>query len=287
MFRAFRAISTDGMPSFGNYSQVRQYFERTKPFRGEERRPLRGKREKHKWLEYSSIDDTYICGLYHTPVVIYYPDGSVGVRCYDSQSTVQFVCAVTPSGMYADTFLSQMYVTVKAKDNDEQFFRRARGEIIRFRRDEAGFWSTDSEVDTVYTVRVDRKRAKQVRKIAQPFTSWVDAQILFGDGLVVVNEPFAECRQRFSVDYPGVASYLLTEKELRPGDYGLFLNMMAKPRAHQGTRVWAVDADYKPALDKELLAYGGALRKVALPRGAAPIKHGWAGYMRNAVEVTE
>lgn len=92
------AISTHHMPSISSYAQAAQFFARTpKPrsaFWHDHMRPLESTSQRHKRIVKEG--DAYALYLYQRPVVTYYPDGTVTIQRYASQSTAAFVCRVSP-----------------------------------------------------------------------------------------------------------------------------------------------------------------------------------------------
>lgn len=93
-------ISTDGIPTLNDYQSALRRYERTKPIRGKDIRPLasgaRGRRKKH--MQIIKRGNSVTCRLYGTDCVVFHDDGRVTIDtgAFYSNSTYAFIEAICP-----------------------------------------------------------------------------------------------------------------------------------------------------------------------------------------------
>ena len=81
-----------------SYAQAKSLYEATKPLRGNPNfRPL-DRRSKHAKQSIRKVNEMYELVCYNTPVVTYYPDGSILLKSggYHSQTTAAAIAASSP-----------------------------------------------------------------------------------------------------------------------------------------------------------------------------------------------
>ncbi len=93
-------ISVDGVPVLNDYQSALRRYERTKPIRGKDIRPLasgsRGRRKKH--MQLIKRENSVSCRLYGTDCVVFHDDGRVTIDtgAFYSSSTYSFIEAICP-----------------------------------------------------------------------------------------------------------------------------------------------------------------------------------------------
>lgn len=154
-----------------SYEEMKKHFERVKPIRGRaiETRPIDARRRDWELIELDG--DVIACKLYHTQVVRYYPDGSVGIATdgWETPTTVKFINKHSP--FHARKRYSQLWLSYAS----EWYPMPATQELIL----------KDGKPPDNYRIlkRVrNRKRLNAARAPYRPFLSWAQTFIALTGG---------------------------------------------------------------------------------------------------------
>lgn len=165
------------------YQDFKNLHDSIKPIRGraEEVRPI-GQRRRG-WERIEMDGDVVACRLYNTQVVLYYPDGRIGVRCAGWQSplTAEFIHIHSPWQCFKRN--NKLWVIVP---NGEQKYMHypipSEGEL-QFRI-EGSHWAPVGDVVIEKQV-VNRERAKAARAPYKPFLDWAKTFLKMSDGWIM------------------------------------------------------------------------------------------------------
>lgn len=174
---------TNPMASYEYYSKK---WADTKPIRGrvEVTKPI-GQRRRH-WETIEKRDgDVYACHLYHTDVVNYYPDGSVGLCCgsWATPTTAEFMSLHSPFNVYKRH--SKLWVTVYGTDAPKVYPIPEKGEL-RLYANVIGSQVVYEPKETITIKKsvVDRTKAKEVRGRLKGFLDWAKTFNKLSDGWI-------------------------------------------------------------------------------------------------------
>lgn len=107
------SISTHNLHSYSSYEQAQELFDKIKPVRGTNNRPLDYKRTS-RTMYIRMEDEKFIFRMYNTDCVTYYKDGRVELSTdgWSSQSTCKFLDAMSPYR----TFIKNSYLWVSIRN---------------------------------------------------------------------------------------------------------------------------------------------------------------------------
>jgi hypothetical protein len=210
------------------YEHLKAKWENTKKIRGraEDIRPI-GKRyrtwetiEKRMVTVDDAYQEVYACHLYETDVVMYYPDGSIGLRIntWATPTTADFMSCYSP--FYICKKYNKLWVYPKGHSVDEAYPIPENGEL-KLIMGEDGHYKPEKPI-VIEKVVIDRTKAKDAREKIKPFIEWAKSFNKLTDGWVMheTREQFATYTQRLEhswatlkVDYglpDGVVQYRWT-----------------------------------------------------------------------------
>jgi hypothetical protein len=163
-----------------SYNHYKSLYESVKPIRGraEEVRPIGNRRRD--WETIRMDGDVVECVLYQTPVVRYYPDGSVGFRCggWVTPSTAEFMHAHSP--LMARKKSNRIWVRPNRESTE---YPLASHDEARFKLTTDNKWVPDEPIVITKKV-INRQQAKEAREPYQKFLNFVDAFMKLSDGWV-------------------------------------------------------------------------------------------------------
>lgn len=179
------SINTKDLPRLHNYQSALQFYERAK------RLPRRsGYPDTHRMLGSQPNKRIELgggkiyCWLYQTPVLVYYPDGTIMIDShYNTQSTRAFLDAVGP--LRIETKYGGAWANC-----DGKFYCVSRGNGRKFiRRD--GQWVCTTP-HTVSYKRINLKKAAAARRPLQGYRKYEVARNAFGPEDIPIWYPFTE-----------------------------------------------------------------------------------------------
>lgn len=163
-----------------SYHYYKSLYESVKPIRGRavEVRPIGNRRRDWETIRMSG--DVVECVLYQTPVVRYYPDGSVGFVCggWVTPSTAEFMHTHSP--LMARKKSNRIWVSLNRESTEYPLDYD--GEA-RFRLTPDNKWVPDEPIFITKKV-VNREKAKEAREPYQKFLNFVDTFMKLSDGWV-------------------------------------------------------------------------------------------------------
>lgn len=174
---------TNPMASYEYYKQV---WADTKPIRGrvEVTKPIGQRRRTWETIE-KREGDVYACHLYHTDVVNYYPDGSVGLCCgsWATPTTAEFMGLHSPFNVYKRH--SKLWVTVYGTDAPKVYPVPEKGEL-RLYANVVGSQVVYEPKETITIKKsvVDRVKAKEAREKLRGFLDWAKTFNKLSDGWI-------------------------------------------------------------------------------------------------------
>jgi hypothetical protein len=174
------SISTRNLASIHSFETAQTHWNSQKPWREEHAswRQLDNRRATHKRMVKLSDDRGYQCVLYQTPVVTYFANGNVELRCYDSASTTTFAWCVKPRGCQPTSKSGRMYWVVKTDDGD-RYYREA-SEPLHLQPTAAGNWKLISKPALDHEPGYDRKKGAEVQKALKNYRIWHDTTTRMG-----------------------------------------------------------------------------------------------------------
>lgn len=166
------------IPSLNNYEEAKAHYEGVKPIRGRnpEVRPL-GKERRFTWYEikrntYANQSEnreyyTYVCHLYQSDCVEFYPNGDITLRTegWNSITTKAFIGYVMYGLGRIISESGKWYFVNKA--NQSFLFKRE----LQLKRDENGNMVAKNQVQE-YRQRINRKAMNALRKTYKSFTDY-------------------------------------------------------------------------------------------------------------------
>ena len=172
-------IDTRYMTSVHSFADAERVWAAANPWRSEDAswRPLDGTRKLHMRLVKLGDGFGYQCVLHQTAVVTYYADGSVALRCYNSQSTQAFAWMVSPTGCDPVSCKGRMFWQVQA-DAGPRFYREGR-EALQL-QPMGKHWELTNLPREHNDWVLDLKQAASVRKRLKPYATWQTATARLG-----------------------------------------------------------------------------------------------------------
>jgi hypothetical protein len=162
------------------YIHYKNLFESVKPIRGraEDTRPI-GKRRRD-WETIRMVGDVVECVLYQTPVVRYFPDGSVGLQCngWVSPSTAEFMHEHSP--FYARKRSNRIWVSHSRESTAYPLPNR---DEVKFVLTADNKWAPHEPILITKKV-VNRNKAKEARAPYKLFLNYVETFLKMSDGWV-------------------------------------------------------------------------------------------------------
>lgn len=165
------------LPRIADYAAAKKRFDDTAQPRASLwsafQRPLDGVKAYHKRIEIDPSDQAYELVLYSTPLVTYYPDGSVAVRPDSRKMSREFLSATLPLGLSVTSHASETLVIAHTPEG-QAWYSKAVGALY-FKRCGNHLWRLTSPADQRVRLRTCLKRAALIRKATKPFLDWVQA----------------------------------------------------------------------------------------------------------------
>ena len=183
------AISTHGIECIDCLNQAAKVWDNAKPWRSEDIswRPLDNPRMRHKRIVKLSDDHGYECVLYKTPLVTYLADGSVLLRCHNSQSSQSFAHCVAPQGCAPLSHKGCMYWKVHT-DHGDHYYLEGRTPL-HLEKTTKGNWKLSSAAAELTEQAFDARKGAAARKIFKTYNTWYEISQRMG-----VNPGLKPCR---------------------------------------------------------------------------------------------
>ena len=134
-------------------------------------RPLGGARAHHKRIQFDPSNQAYELVFYHTPLVTYYPDGTIAVRPDSRKMSRQFLCATLPLELSVISHADETMVLAHTPKG-QAWYSVVVG-ALHFKRCGNHLWQLTSPADQRIREHMCLKRAALVRKATKPFLDWV------------------------------------------------------------------------------------------------------------------
>lgn len=168
------SISTSNLKAVGSFAAAERIWNDTKPWRTElaSWRPLADRRARHKRLVKLSEDRGYGCVLYQTAIVTYFADGSLVLRCHDTQSTQLFAWYMKPQGCRPVSHKGEMWWSVDT-DEGTHYYRQDGGPLC-LKPTPSGKWKLTSRTLSATEQAYDAKAGAQARKAIKAYTDWFE-----------------------------------------------------------------------------------------------------------------
>ena len=188
------------------YEFFKEKWEKTKPIRGRsvDVRPIDNYRRYRDWetIEKRFVrcdggveQEVYACHLYQTDVVLYYPDGSIGLQIgsWATPTTADFMTCHSP--FYICKRYNKIWVYPNGHSVDEAYPIPEEGEL-RLVVGADGSYKPDRPIK-IEKVVVDRTKAKDARDKIKPFIEWAKSFNKLTDGWIMqdTREQFAKYEQ--------------------------------------------------------------------------------------------
>ena len=188
------------------YEFFKDKWEKTKPIRGRsvDVRPIDNYRRYRDWetIEKRQVigsdgtqQEVYACHLYQTDVVLYYPDGSIGLQIgsWATPTTADFMTCHSP--FYICKRYNKIWVYPNGHSVDEAYPIPEEGEL-RLVVGADGSYKPDRPIK-IEKVVVDRTKAKDAREKIKPFIEWAKSFNKLTDGWVMqdTREQFVKYEQ--------------------------------------------------------------------------------------------
>ena len=185
------------------YEFFKEKWEKTKPIRGRsvDVRPIDNYRRYRDWetIEKRFVrcdggveQEVYACHLYQTDVVLYYPDGSIGLQIgsWATPTTADFMTCHSP--FYICKRYNKIWVYPNGHSVDEAYPIPEEGEL-RLVVGADGSYKPDRPIK-IEKVVVDRTKAKDAREKIKPFIEWAKSFNKLTDGWIMqdTREQFAK-----------------------------------------------------------------------------------------------
>ena len=157
------------MSHLSSYEYYKKKYAETKPIRGRtpEVRPIGQRRRTWETVEKHDVDgqEVYVCHLYQTDVVKYYPDGSIGLQAgsWATPTTAEFMYTHSPFVVHKQ--YGNLWARVHGVDDIKSYPIPAVGELRLYARMENGQLLFEPK-DTITIAKrvVDRAKAKDARR---------------------------------------------------------------------------------------------------------------------------
>ena len=166
------------------YVYYKNLYESIKPIRGraEEVRPI-GKRRRDWELIEQNEDGAIACRLYQTQVVVYYPNGIVGIKCntWATPLTAEFIHIHSPFKCYKK--YNKLWLLVGSGNQDRADYPVPHEGEIKFHFVD-GAWKPVERVMVMKRL-IDRTKTKEARAPVQPFLQFAKIFLTMSDGWVM------------------------------------------------------------------------------------------------------
>ena len=163
------------LPRIADYAAAKKRFDDTAQPRASLwnafQRPLDGARAHHKRIQFDPSDQAYELVLYRTPLVTYYPDGTIAVRPDSRKMSREFLYATLPLGLSVTSHADETMV-VAHTPKGKAWYSVAVG-ALHFKHCGDHLWRITSPTDQRIRERMCLKRAALVCKATRPFLDWV------------------------------------------------------------------------------------------------------------------
>ena len=164
--------TVNNVPTILTHAQAKRIFEKIKPIRGRDIRPLGARRDADTYHIRMNGDDVE-CVLYKTPVITFHTDDTITIKTdgWNSVSTRQFIWAITGCNCWGSRGKTVLRVGALKYVMSEQ---------MKMKYKENGNGSTVWEVLTTeeqYDWRIDRQKAKEVRAKYKEFNTYLSGVI--------------------------------------------------------------------------------------------------------------
>ena len=172
------------LPCIADYAAAKKRFDGTAQpravFWSTFQRPLDGAKAHHKRIQFDPSDQAYELVLYRTPLVTYYPDGTVAVRPDSRKMSRDFLYATLPLGLSVMSHADQTMVIAHTLEG-QAWYSVVVG-ALHFKHCGDHLWRITSPTDQRVRERMCLKRAALVRKATKPFLDWVQTtRVLCGE----------------------------------------------------------------------------------------------------------
>ena len=172
------------LPCIADYAAAKKRFDGTAQpravFWSTLQRPLGGARAHHQRIQFNPSNQAYELVLYRTPLVTYYPDGTVAVRPDSRKMSRDFLCATLPLGLSVTSHANETMVIAHTLEG-QAWYSQVIG-ALHFRPCGDHLWQITSLADQRIRERMCLKRAALVRKATKPFLDWVQTtRVLCGE----------------------------------------------------------------------------------------------------------
>lgn len=175
------AITTHGMPSLHSFKDAETFWNGQNPWknRDESWRPLDTRRMEHKRLV-KTADGGYMCVLFSTPLVTYYPD-KIKLEVYSTPSSAYFSWRVRPLGCRIQSANGRHFWEVDTPEGS-RFYTAGKNalELLSVRD---GLWKISNKPAEVTEWVYDRKLGAQARKLVKPYATWFNTTQRLGSVL--------------------------------------------------------------------------------------------------------
>lgn len=173
-----------------SYEYYQKKWNDTKPIRGraEVCKPLGQRRRTWETVEKRDIDgqEVYACHLYNTDVVMYYPDGSVGLRAdtWSTPTTAEFMYTHSPFTCYKKH--NKLWASVYDAEGKAMQYPIPENGELRLYASEVGNQVVYAPKETITLKKsvVDRTKAKEARGKLKGFLDWAKTFNKLSDGWI-------------------------------------------------------------------------------------------------------
>jgi hypothetical protein len=179
------------MSALKAYEYYKKQWEQIKPIRGraEVIKPIAQRRRTWETIEKRFIDgqDVYACHLYHTDVVKYYPDGSIGFTAeqWSTPLSAEFMSLHSPFNCYKKHSKLWVQVYGKTAEDTKHYPVPREGELVLY-PEMVGSQVVYAPKETITIKKsvVDRVKAKDARLKLKGFLDWAKTFNKLSDGWV-------------------------------------------------------------------------------------------------------
>ena len=168
------SINTHDMKTVNSHAVAEKLWREATPWRNRHSswRQLGSRRAEHMRLVKLADDAGYECVLYKTPMVTYYPDGSVKLRCHDSRSSNDFAWMVQPTGVRVISHHQKMFWKVETLRGP--MFYREGNEPLVLKPMGDNEWELAAIPERQTEWNYDPKKGAEVRRKLAPFKKWAE-----------------------------------------------------------------------------------------------------------------
>lgn len=182
--------SLDSTPYLRTYEEALKRFNNTKPIRGTENtdkpeRRLGARRYGHLLIDKLDNGDVQ-CILYRTPVLTYKPNGDIVINVgdYTSHFTCAFIESILP-GVSGRHVRGRMVLNVNGNE-----YAVAKNQPIVIRMNEQTHRPEVAAAEGVYTWRINRAKANNVRAPFKAFLKFYRGFVSLNSAFVTDNSPY-------------------------------------------------------------------------------------------------